>query len=231
MGVRSYLNKKKINQEHFIAMDFLCHGVPSNKCFSLYKKRYENKHRHTIDVDFRYKDFKRMGAGWHDMFLKIYFDDQTYKELPFKRPENLFYYKVFIDDLAHRLSCFKCNYHAYSMADITIGDFWAVNELNSTLDDNKGISFVKIHTNQAELIWENLRLNGTSAIVPYKYVAPLYNNKKDRSANIPRRNAFLKTVREKSYNQAVISMYRKELLKYYTIDWLKTIVKKILKRT
>ena len=56
---------------------------------------------------------------------------------------------AFLNNICLRPSCYQCPAKSgRSHSDITIADFWGVNNFNIDLDDNKGTSLVLINTNK-----------------------------------------------------------------------------------
>ena len=83
-SLKSYLMGREYN--NLITMDFICHGVPSNKYFSEYLSGIRGFEK--IDnVNFRKKDFSR-NIGWNDLNLYLVRDGRI-KYMP--APSSSFY--------------------------------------------------------------------------------------------------------------------------------------------
>lgn len=225
-GVHTYLNKRKINTNKLILIDFVCHGVPTNLLFQSFLNKYDFKNNVSY-VDFRHKDFSN-NFGWHDLAMKLV-DNNNQTVIPYLPPYSFYYLKPFADDCAHRLCCFDCKYLDKSVADVTLGDFWGVDKFDKTLDKNQGISLVKLNSASVLPIWNKIKIQGQTCPVPYEYVSYLYN-KNARFYNLPRRNRFLHNLKHKGINIAVFLAYTKELIEFYSIGQVKKAIKMIINK-
>lgn len=229
-GLIRFLSVSNTCMKDLITIDFACHGVPSNMCFTEFKRKYERKQK-IVGVDFRYKNFNKKNSAWHNLVLKLDFSRGRRKILPYRVPFNLGFYRPFEDSVILRLCCFSCDYFKRSKADISIGDFWGIYKYKPELDNNKGISFVKMHNNKYLELWEDLVQNTDcyTEKLPYSAVSYIYN-KKDKTLLIDNRNAFFIQIRKVGYNKAVKNYYKKEIRYYYKIGWLKRLLKFLLRR-
>lgn len=227
-GIRNYLQTRKISQDNLLLIDFVCHGVPTNSLYTSFLNKYGLK-KQIKNIDFRYKDFSTKSCGWHDFVMNISYYNGSQQLIPYYPPYSFYYLNLFSNDCAHRLSCIKCNCIDYSMADVTIGDFWGVNKFKPELDENKGISLVKIHNDKSYRIWEQIKDKGKNGDVQYNYASYLYN-KKDRLYNIKRRNQFLNYYIHYGLNKAVFKTNKRVIIDYYTIFQIKRLIKIILRK-
>lgn len=122
-------------QKKLLLVDIVCHGVPSPKIWREYLNFVAKKYHGKIkSVDFRNK--KEYGWKEHIESIEvngIRHDSKTYT--------NLFYNHVII-----RPSCFKCPYKNLNRpGDITIADFWGIDNAVNNFNDDKGVSLVLIN--------------------------------------------------------------------------------------
>lgn len=145
-GLKNYLRKPYSN---LFTVDLVCHGVPSPEVWRRYlqeavcrvygikKKNVINLGEYISDISFRAKD-----KGWKKYNIKIIFCNGKVEMMPFfENP----YMNVFLSDLSLRPSCYACPtklHHAQS--DITLADFWGVNEIKPDIDDDKGCGLILI---------------------------------------------------------------------------------------
>jgi len=146
MGVRATFGDK---YENLIIIDFLCHGVPSQKAFKKYIEDIEKKYgSKVVDVNFRPKTY-----GWRTYCMSIKFaNGKNYVKLGSEDP----FFRLFFSKKALRDSCYTCSKQDASCADITIGDFWGINKMPEMTDDDKGMSMVSLHTEKGKKIFEKL---------------------------------------------------------------------------
>lgn len=206
-GLKQYLSATKTSTELLLAIDFACHGVPSNLYFRQFKQMFENKQRKVVDVDFRHKDFSKPGMMWHNMTLRLGFSDgseRVYRRFSYY----YYYYEPFLNNLFLRKSCYNCNIAQHSDADITFGDFWGINKHRKELDDNKGMSFICINNPKYLPIWEDLSRTGFSERLPFEAVAYQYkDNRQKRAKELVKRNEFVKQIATSGYKKAVLDHY------------------------
>lgn len=145
-GLKNYLRKPYSN---LFTVDLVCHGVPSPEVWKKYlqetvcraygikKKNVMNLGEYISDISFRAKD-----KGWKNFTVKIIFRNGKIEMMPFfENP----YMKAFLSNLSLRPSCYACPtklHHAQS--DITLADFWGVNEIKPDIDDDKGCGLILI---------------------------------------------------------------------------------------
>ena len=133
-GLLRFLEIKKIGTNKLITIDILCHGVPSPKIWSDYLTNKFNLNE-IEKIDFRDKK----NFGWRDHIETV-----TVKgnELSSKDYTDSFYSHLIL-----RKSCFYCHYkNLQRVSDITIGDYWRIENNDKSFDDNKGVSLVIINT-------------------------------------------------------------------------------------
>ncbi|WWU64276.1 Coenzyme F420 hydrogenase/dehydrogenase, beta subunit C-terminal domain [Clostridium baratii] len=147
-GLKSYLNKEYNN---LITQDIVCHGVPSPIVWGKYKKYISNKNKKSIkDIFFRSKN-----EGWRRYSLKFVFEGN--KSVTKNIEEDL-YLISFQNDINLRPSCYDCKFKGERReSDITLADFWGIENTNINLDDDKGTSLVIINTEKGKnLFYDNI---------------------------------------------------------------------------
>lgn len=134
-GLLSFLGKE---YDNLIALDFICHGVPSQKVWSQYLDELKEERKIT-NINFRDKT-----NGWRNFSLQVCFDNEDIYQKPWKED---FYMRGFINNLYLRPSCYVCNFKGINrQSDITLADFWGVHEIMPEMHDDKGTSIVMVHS-------------------------------------------------------------------------------------
>lgn len=122
-------------QERLYTVDLICHGVPSPKVWDKYVKERKwcaNK------ISFRDKTH-----GWKNFSLR---STGVNNDIVEKCGENL-YMRGFLDHLYLRESCHDCKFKGViRISDITLGDFWKIEEFVDEFNDDKGASLVFLHS-------------------------------------------------------------------------------------
>ena len=144
-GVISCTSEKL--RKNLYTCDIVCHGVPTKLVFYDYLKFIQRKYKKRIkEFNFRDKKF-----GWQSHIETITFEDDS--SISKKYFRNLFYGHNII-----RPSCFKCNYaNIHRPADITIGDFWGIDQIAPEFLDTKGVSLVIINNEKGRVLFESIK--------------------------------------------------------------------------
>lgn len=139
-GLRSFLGKDYPN---LFQVDVVCHGVPSPEVWRAYLA-WAFKGETIISINFRNKD-----NGWKNFQPTFASIGRVLQE---DMGKNL-YFKGFLSNLYLRKSCYSCKFKTLKRdTDITLADYWGVEELAPDMFDNKGTSLVFVHSKKAEEI-------------------------------------------------------------------------------
>lgn len=145
-GLKSFLEK---DYENLICIDIICHGVPSPMVWNKYKNEISNGRKIT-NINFRDKTY-----GWKDYSFRMNFEDGTsYFE---KGTENK-YIRGFIGDIYLRHSCYQCKFKTlHRQSDLTLADFWGIENINKNMYDGKGTSFLIINSEKGNQILQRIK--------------------------------------------------------------------------
>lgn len=145
-GLRSYLKKEYVN---LITMDFICHGVPSPLVWKKYLEEMKKSKQENIkNIYFRNKDI-----GWKNFSLKIIFDEKIYSNTL----NNDLFMKGFLQDVYLRPSCYDCKFKKINrISDITVADFWGIENVLPKMDDDKGTSLIVVHSEKGKQLFDEL---------------------------------------------------------------------------
>lgn len=137
-GLRNYLGKEYTN---LFIVDVLCHGVPSPKLFAEYisyiREKFDNGR--PISVNFRSKQ-----KGWHHLSVDICFDNGM-RYLSYGGYD--YYQSLYLNNISLRSSCYECLFaNEERVGDISLGDFWGIENRYPKWDDNIGVSLVLLNT-------------------------------------------------------------------------------------
>jgi coenzyme F420-reducing hydrogenase beta subunit len=147
VGLKNYIN---INYDNLLTIEVICHGVVSQKIFNRYLKSIEKHNNSKVkSVEFRNKDL-----GWQRYTNKIELDNG----LIYQHERNVDEYMIgyLKHSLYIRPSCTECKFKGFPrVADITLGDFWGLEEIIPNHDD-KGVSAVLINSEKGEKYFDLL---------------------------------------------------------------------------
>ena len=208
-GLKHFLLK---DYDNLITVDFVCHGTPSPKVWELFIVETISERNNAIKA-IRFRDKK--DEGWKKYRLAFDFNiDSNADRITISSPnsENV-YMRAFLRNLDLRPSCYNCRAKSgRSGSDITIGDFWGVQEYHPEIDDDKGTSLVMIHTNKGEEAVEMEHL----IIVQSTYQKAIMHNTaiiKSVSPH-PNRESFFRRINNCTSLQKLVSDELKPHLKY-----------------
>lgn len=142
-GFRRYSELKGIRDRVYI-VDIICHGVPSPKLWKEYAESLEKR-----KGKITYLTFKDKRKGWKapTAFVKINGKEELISD----------YVKVFYNRCALRPSCHECPYAAIERkTDLTIGDFWHIEETIPEFYDPNGNSLFLIHTDRGKKLFDSI---------------------------------------------------------------------------
>ncbi len=149
-GLKAYL---KADYENLYTIDFICHGTPLQTIWGKYTDWLEDKNNSKISfVNFRAKD-----NGWNNYQSSIKFESgKKYIQTCDYDP----YMRLFLSNLSLSKGCFECKFKNNNRAaDITIGDFWGIDEEIPEMNDDKGISAVIINTAKGNRLFSEITDN------------------------------------------------------------------------
>lgn len=141
---RQIAKMKGVDERVWIA-DIICHGAPSPKLWRDYIRALEEKYGPVQRLNFRDKR-----TGWAKSTALAVFDGA---EVPMKD-----YMRVFFDNYILRQSCYQCPYTVVDRdTDLTIGDFWHIEEKLPEFFDPMGNSLILIHTDKGRQLFEQMK--------------------------------------------------------------------------
>lgn len=138
------------NTKNLYTIDFICRGVFSPGVYREYLDELEREYGSKIANVW----VKNKELGWHSLGIRIDFENgQTYMKPAL---EDKFGERYLIRNTCIRPSCFDCSFKGkHRMSDITIGDFWGLND--SELDDNLGTSVVIVNSAKGEEMFDSVK--------------------------------------------------------------------------
>lgn len=149
--------------EKLITCDFICRGVNSPKVFLKYmdmlEKRYCSK---ASGIKFKNKKF-----GWHNFSMRVDFENgEQYCE---DRWHDLFFIGYLQCGNFSRPSCYDCQFKGFPQkSDITLADFWGIENIDSSMDQDKGTSLVMVNSDKGmelfnaakdQLVWKEFTID------------------------------------------------------------------------
>lgn len=138
-GLRLFLQKE---YDNLLLVDVICHGVPSPLFWQKYLKEIKSSFP---GRELSYVGFRDKVEGWKKFSLFLDFENKLFHQ-PFTYNS---YMKLFLGNYILRPSCYKCPVRkGKSGSDITIGDFWGIQNIFPAIDDDMGVSSVLVNSDK-----------------------------------------------------------------------------------
>lgn len=199
-GLRNFLNYEYAN---LILVDFICHGVSSPEIFKQLIREVQRKKESSkespcnLEISFRDKKF-----GWHNygLVMSSKCENSDTPAVILQKSDTDVFYAGYGANLFLRPACHNCpSKNLSSQSDLTLADFWGIEELYPDKDDDKGYSLVLINTIKGEKVLQSSKENYESfdvnpqtalkkqtalfsSVKPSKYRASFFNT--DHSDNL-----------------------------------------------
>lgn len=222
-GLKSYLQK---DYDNLITVDLVCHGVPSPLVFEKYKQEFMKKLPATeklLNVNFRSKI-----KGWNPSLVTTTTTTTHARHDDFMR--------AFLSNLSINESCLQCQFNKLPrVADLSLADFWGVDEYDKTLNDNKGLSLILINTEKGKCLFNKIDNNCLLKEIPLDYA--IKHNKNICGSSLPHksRTKFLEDISKGKTLKSCVKKYDKKplyMVLYHALPkFMKDFIKyKILKK-
>lgn len=216
-ALKCYLKK---SYDNLFCIDIICHGVPSRLVWRKYLQYRVNFAKSKIEqIAFRLKN-----EGWKQYAVQFVFANGT------AYCQNLhkdIFMRGFLKNLYLRPSCYACKFKTKErISDITLADFWGINNIYPDIDDDKGISLVIVHSIKGSNLFEKLKTNMFCIEVNIDN-AIKYNKSMIISVkNNIERNKFFSELLNYDYIETLIEKYSKDTFKEKLKKYLKVILLK-----
>lgn len=146
-AVRSFLGAKR---DGIFLVDLICYGVPSPGIWRDYKTYLERRYNGAFrSFSFRDKRGRDNGHTCAALLGETEHAWSLYSDL---------YCRSMFSNVNLRPSCFHCRYCTTERSsDMTLGDFWGIEQVRPGFDDGMGCSAVICRTEAGKRLWERIR--------------------------------------------------------------------------
>ena len=193
--ISGLLNFLKKPYDNLLTLDFVCHGVPSPLLWNKYRDYRQQSVKSNLNgVFFRDKEY-----GWKNYSLRFLFDnDKSYHCKQSQDP----YMQIFLKDLCLRPSCYNCKFKTeHRQSDITLADFWGIENILPKMDDDSGTSLVVVNSERGREVFNKLEDKMFVAAVSLEN-AIKYNSAMIKSAVRPKdRDNFMSDLHRLSFDK------------------------------
>ena len=140
-GLSMFLGKEYSN---LFLLDIICHGTPSPKLWREYVAYQEKQHGKLESVNFRCKDDSWIDFGMKENQLYISKDTDSFM-------------RMFLRNYCLRPACYDCHAKHYKKSDMTIADFWGIENVAPEMNDGRGTSLVITRTEKGQELFESIK--------------------------------------------------------------------------
>lgn len=150
-GLNEYL--MKADKSKLFLCDVVCCGVPSPLLWEDHLRLLEKKNKSVIEKYF----FRSKVKGWTSPTVQITFKNG---KKDYRTALSQSHRALFSSLNAMRPACYNCKYRNFERpADISIADFWGIEDHMPDFIDELGVSLVLINTPKGETIFDNISEN------------------------------------------------------------------------
>lgn len=207
-GLKSFLHK---GYDNLLVVDLICHGVPSPWSWREYLKSFSVNRITSIN-------FKDKSIGWlpHQCQVTITTNNAIVQAKQMDNP----FFRCYRNGIIMRNSCYHCHFRdLHRISDITISDFWGVEEKCPDMFDNKGTSLILVQTSN---VLEKLHILGNVSLKKQNILELAVRDKSPNANPIPtpiKRCIFFRTLMFSSFGQSMgiidsIEKWQRRYIKY-----------------
>lgn len=182
-ALRSFLGYK--DYDNLLILDYVCRGTNSPMISRKFNDYLEAKHNSKIV----YKKAKNKELGWKNLTLRNTYANGDNEYIP--KNVNPFTRGYLGTGVFCRPSCYECRFKGFPrIADITLADFWGIENVAPEMFDNIGTSLVLINSEKGLRFFDAISSKLRSVKLPYEtaldgnrsILQPLQKAKIDRDA-------------------------------------------------
>jgi len=141
------------------------------------------------------------------------------------------YMQLFLSNICLRPSCYNCQFKDGKIfSDITLGDFWGIENFEKEMDDNRGVSLLIINNEKGYELLEEIKEQIILKEVDIEKIIHYNSAIRESVSNNPKRNEFFKDLDSINFKN-IINKYGiiKNPIKL-RYEYFKKVVKKCLRK-
>lgn len=148
-AMRSFLRK---DYDNLIIADYICRGANSPKVWRKYLDSYEERYGSKVV----YCKAKSKEYGWRNLTQKVILENgKAYYET---KDQSNFTKGYLQTGVYCRPSCYDCKFKGYPrISDITLADFWGIENVDKSLEKNLGTSLVMVNSKKGAAYFEQVK--------------------------------------------------------------------------
>jgi acetyltransferase-like isoleucine patch superfamily enzyme/coenzyme F420-reducing hydrogenase beta subunit len=163
-AMRAFLGK---DYENLLIADFVCRGINSPMVSKKFRESLETKYGSKIV----YQKAKNKEFGWRNLTAKYRFADG--RNVYITKDQSLFTRGYLHTNVFCRPSCYDCRFKGFPrIADITLADFWGIENVDKSMDDDLGTSLVLVNSEKGRLYFGAIQQKIKSVQVSFESILP-----------------------------------------------------------
>lgn len=161
-ALRAFLRK---DYDNLVIVDYICRGINSPKVWRKYLDSYEERYGSKVV----YCKAKSKEYGWRNLTQKVILENgKAYYET---KDQSNFTKGYLRTGVYCRPSCYDCKFKGYPrIADITLADFWGIENVDQALEKDLGTSLVMINSKKGEAYFEQIKKRINYVPVPFNSI-------------------------------------------------------------
>jgi len=220
-AVKNLFSNKYSNQ--LLLIDFLCHGTGTQKIFDLCLLAEEKKKKGKI-INFTFRS--KAKKAQHSFSYKL-IRNNKFKQISgyaFEFP----YYNAFLKYNIFNDYCYSCKYATNTrVGDITLGDFWGIQNYNKKLKDFNGVSMISLNNNIGVESFDKIKNKCNTYKYPLEY-ATKHNQSFNKPEKYPiKKSEYLNSIKNKDTESLINLLSCQNLKKEYLYAIIPDCIKKI----
>ncbi len=149
-GLKLFLRKE---YDKLITSDFVCHGTPSQKIFSVVVSQIEKEKKGKITA-YSFRD--KTTNGWSCSSSSSVERNGKNKYLPYDLNMKA-YFNAFLNGHLFQHVCYNCSFaRQQRVGDISLADYWGIEKIHPEFPNiSEGVSLILINTEKGLRFWQN----------------------------------------------------------------------------
>lgn len=152
-AVKCFAKTKNIDSDRLYLVDIICHGVPSPKVYKDFIEWLAKQKKSKVNQYY----FRNKNISWrgNSCYVVLENGENLKNDLYASAYMNLYY-----SNHITRTSCYTCKYTTTRRcSDLTIGDYWGIENACPEFEDNLGVSVVLVNTEKGRELFEKIQGN------------------------------------------------------------------------
>ena len=147
-GLKKYIEGEKVEDKNLFLVDVWCYNIPSYKLLKKYLN--DNFGNNLEEFEFRYNN----GKVYTSNMFKYKIKNQEPKIVT----ATSYWFKAYFPRMYEPFACTQCKFQGeHRFGDISMGDFWGIEDYDKSWNDGLGTSMVQINTQKGQQFLDEIK--------------------------------------------------------------------------